>query len=142
RDVLPYFKRAENNERYANDYHGDGGPLGVSNPIAPLPICEAYFRAGQELGIPFNPDFNGASQEGVGYYQLTQKNARRSSASIAYLKPIRGRKNLTVRTGIMVTRVIVEKGRAVGVEIVAKPGRMPEIVRAGREVIVSSGAIG
>ncbi len=142
RDVLPYFKRAENNERYANDYHGDGGPLGVSNPIASLPICEAYFRAGQELGIPFNPDFNGASQEGVGYYQLTQKNARRSSASIAYLKPIRGRKNLTVRTGIMVTRVIVEKGRAVGVEIVAKPGGMPEIVRAGREVIVSSGAIG
>ncbi|MDQ2633514.1 MAG: GMC family oxidoreductase N-terminal domain-containing protein [Pseudomonadota bacterium] len=142
RDVLPYFKRAENNERYANDYHGDGGPLGVSNPIASLPICEAYFRAGQELGIPFNPDFNGASQEGVGYYQLTQKNARRSSASIAYLKPIRGRKNLTVRTGIMVTRVIVEKGRAVGVEIVAKPGGQPEILRAGREVIVSSGAIG
>ena len=80
RDVLPYFKRAENNERFANDYHGYGGPLGVSNPIAPLPICEAYFRAGQEMGIPFNPDFNGASQEGVGYYQLTQKNARRSSA--------------------------------------------------------------
>ena len=100
RDVLPYFKRAENNERYANDYHGYGGPLGVSNPIAPLPICEAFFRAGQELGIPFNPDFNGASQEGVGYYQLTQKNARRSSASVAYLKPVRDRKNLTVRTGV------------------------------------------
>ena len=142
RDVLPYFKRAENNERYANDYHGDGGPLGVSNPIAPLPICEAYFRAGQELGIPFNPDFNGASQEGVGYYQLTQKNARRSSASIAYLKPIRDRRNLTVRTGIMVTRIVVEKGRAVGVEIVAKPGSHPEILRANREVVVSAGAIG
>ena len=142
RDVLPYFKRAENNERYANDYHGDGGPLGVSNPIAPLPICEAYFRAGQEMGIPFNPDFNGASQEGVGYYQLTQKNARRSSASVAYLKPIRDRKNLTVRTGVMVTRVVVEKGRAIGVEIVAKPGGQPEILRADREVIVSSGAIG
>ena len=78
--MLPYFKRAEDNQRFANDYHGYGGPLGVSNPIAPLPICEAYFSAGQELGIPFNPDFNGASQEGVGYYQLTQKNARRSSA--------------------------------------------------------------
>jgi choline dehydrogenase-like flavoprotein len=142
RDVLPYFKRAENNERYANDYHGDSGPLGVSNPIAPLPICEAYFRAGQELGIPFNPDFNGASQEGVGYYQLTQKNARRSSASIAYLKPIRDRKNLIVRTGVMVTRVVVEKGRAIGVEIVSKPGVRPELLRADREVIVSSGAIG
>jgi choline dehydrogenase-like flavoprotein len=142
RDVLPYFKRAENNERFANDYHGEDGPLGVSNPIAPLPICEAYFRAGQEMGIPFNPDFNGARQEGVGYYQLTQRNARRSSASVAYLKPIRDRKNLTVRTGIMVTRVVVEKGRAIGVEIVSKPGGQPEILRANREVIVSSGAIG
>ena len=110
--------------------------------VAPLPICEAYFRAGQELGIPFNPDFNGRSQEGVGYYQLTQKNARRSSASIAYLKPIRDRKNLTVRTGVMVTRVVVEKGRAIGVEIVAKPGGQPEILRADCEVVVSSGAIG
>ncbi|HEX9451214.1 MAG TPA: GMC family oxidoreductase N-terminal domain-containing protein, partial [Burkholderiales bacterium] len=64
REVLPYFKRAENNERYANEFHGYGGPLGVSNPISPLPICEAFFQAGQELGIPFNPDFNGAHQEG------------------------------------------------------------------------------
>lgn len=142
RDVLPYFKRAENNERYANDYHGYGGPLGVSNPVSPLPICEAWFRAGQELGIPFNPDFNGVSQEGLGYYQLTQKNARRSSASVAYLKPIAGRKNLTVRTGVMVNRVVVEKGRATGVEIVARPGAQPEILHADREVIVSSGAIG
>ena len=142
RDVLPYFKRAENNERYAYDFHGDAGPLGVSNPISPLPICEAYFRAGQEMGIPFNPDFNGASQEGVGYYQLTQRNARRSSASVAYLKPIRDRKNLVVRSGVMVTRVVVEKGRAIGVEIVEKPGGQPQILRAEREVIVSSGAIG
>ncbi|RWC30667.1 MAG: alanine-phosphoribitol ligase [Mesorhizobium sp.] len=142
RDVLPYFKRAENNQRYANDFHGDQGPLGVSNPIAPLPICEAYFRAGQEMGIPFNPDFNGVAQEGVGYYQLTQKDARRSSASVAYLRPIRERKNLTVRTGVLVTRIVVEKGRAVGVEIVDRPGGQPTILRAEREVIVSSGAIG
>ncbi|WP_192356879.1 GMC family oxidoreductase [Mesorhizobium mediterraneum] len=142
RDVLPYFKRAENNQRYANDFHGDQGPLGVSNPIAPLPICEAYFRAGQEMGIPFNPDFNGTSQEGVGYYQLTQKDARRSSASVAYLRPIRERKNLTVRTGVLVTRIVVEKGRAVGVEIVDRPGGQPTTLRAEREVIVSSGAIG
>jgi choline dehydrogenase-like flavoprotein len=142
RDVLPYFKRAENNERYANDYHGYGGPLGVSNPIAPLPICEAYFRAGQEMGIPFNPDFNGASQEGLGYYQLTQRNARRSSASVAYLKPIANRRNLTVRTGVMVTRIVVENGKATGVEIVAKPGAQPEILPVSREIIVSSGAIG
>lgn len=142
RDVLPYFKRAENNQRYANDFHGDQGPLGVSNPIAPLPICEAYFRAGQEMGIPFNPDFNGVAQEGVGYYQLTQKDAKRSSASVAYLRPIRERKNLTVRTGVLVTRIVVDKGRAVGVEIVDRPGGQPTILRAEREVIVSSGAIG
>jgi choline dehydrogenase-like flavoprotein len=142
REVLPYFKRAENNQRYANDYHAYGGPLGVSNPIAPLPICEAYFQAGQEMGIPFNPDFNGTRQEGLGYYQLTQMNARRSSASVAYLKPIRDRKNLTVRTDAQVTRVVVEKGRAVGVEIVDKPGGRPQILRAEREVIVSCGAIG
>ncbi|PAQ09632.1 GMC family oxidoreductase [Mesorhizobium temperatum] len=142
RDVMPYFKRAENNQRYANDFHGDQGPLGVSNPIAPLPICEAYFRAGQEMGIPFNPDFNGIAQEGVGYYQLTQKDARRSSASVAYLRPIRDRKNLTVRTGALVTRIVVEEGRAVGVEIVDRPGGRPKILRAAREVIVSSGAIG
>ena len=140
RDVLPYFKRAENNERYANDYHGYGGPLGVSNPIAPLPICEAYFKAGQEMGIPFNPDFNGASQEGVGYYQLTQKNARRSSAVTAYINPIRDRRNLTIRTGVMTTRVVVEKGRAVGVEIVE--AGVPTILRANVEVIIASGSIG
>ncbi|TIL63653.1 GMC family oxidoreductase [Mesorhizobium sp.] len=142
RDVLPYFKRAENNQRYANDFHGDQGPLGVSNPIAPLPICEAYFRAGQEMGIPFNPDFNGVAQEGVGYYQLTQKDARRSSASVAYLRPIRARKNLTVRTDVLVTRIVIDKGRAVGVEIVDRPGGEKKILRAEREVIVSSGAIG
>ncbi|RWP29324.1 GMC family oxidoreductase N-terminal domain-containing protein [Mesorhizobium sp.] len=142
RDVLPYFKRAENNQRYANDFHGDQGPIGVSNPIAPLPICEAYFRAGQEMGIPFNPDFNGVAQEGVGYYQLTQKDARRSSASVAYLKPIRARKNLTVRTDVLVTRIVIDKGRAVGVEIVDRPGGEKKILRAEREVIVSSGAIG
>ncbi|RWP00484.1 GMC family oxidoreductase N-terminal domain-containing protein [Mesorhizobium sp.] len=142
RDVLPYFKRAENNQRYANDFHGDQGPLGVSNPIAPLPICEAYFRAGQEMGIPFNPDFNGMAQEGVGYYQLTQKDARRSSASVAYLRPIRARKNLTIRTDMLVTRIVIDKGRAVGVEIVDRPGGEKKILRAEREVIVSSGAIG
>ncbi|RUV03162.1 alanine-phosphoribitol ligase [Mesorhizobium sp. M6A.T.Cr.TU.017.01.1.1] len=142
RDVLPYFKRAENNQRYANDFHGDQGPLGVSNPIAPLPICEAYFRAGQEMGIPFNPDFNGVTQEGVGYYQLTQRNARRSSASVAYLRPIRERKNLTVRTDVLVTRIVVDKGRAIGVETVDRPGGEKKILRAEREVIVSSGAIG
>src|SRR5450631_3869090 len=118
RDVLPYFKRSENNQRFANEFHAYGGPLGVSNPISPLPICEAYFQAGQELGIPFNPDFNGAQQEGLGYYQLTQLNARRSSASIGFLDPIRSRPNLTVKLQSQALRVLVVGRRAVGVEMV------------------------
>src|SRR5689334_23023323 len=141
RDVLPYFKRAENNERYANEYHGYGGPLGVSNPISPLPICEAFFQAGQELGIPFNADFNGAHQEGLGYYQLNQSNARRSSTSVAYLKPIRHRRNLTVRLRTHAVRIVVEHGRATGVEV-ASTSTSSEVLRAAREVIVTSGAIG
>ncbi|HUL63394.1 MAG TPA: GMC family oxidoreductase N-terminal domain-containing protein [Burkholderiaceae bacterium] len=142
RDVLPYFKRSENNQRFANEFHSYGGPLGVSNPISPLPICEAFFQAGQELGIPFNADFNGASQEGLGYYQLNQLNARRSSASIGFLDPVRGRPNLTVKLKSQALRVIVEGRRAVGVEVASGNGRTPTTVRANREVIVTSGAIG
>lgn len=142
RDVLPYFKRSENNQRFANEYHGYGGLLGVSNPISPLPICEAFFQAGQELGIPFNADFNGQSQEGLGYYQLTQLNARRSSASIGFLDPVRSRPNLTVKLQTQALRVLVEGGRAVGIELVSGSDRIPSTVRASREVIVSSGAIG
>src|SRR4030095_7266168 len=115
RDVLPYFKRSENNQRFANEFHAYGGPLGVSNPISPLPICEAFFQAGQELGIPFNPDFNGARQEGLGYYQLTQLDARRSSTSSGYLNPIRNRSNLHVMLQTQVLRVVVEQRRAAGV---------------------------
>ncbi|MGO8120567.1 GMC family oxidoreductase [Rhizobium ruizarguesonis] len=140
RSILPYFKRAEDNQRFADDYHSYGGPLGVSMPAAPLPICDAYIRAGQELGIPYNHDFNGRQQAGVGFYQLTQRNRRRSSASLAYLSPIKDRKNLTVRTGAHVARIIVEGARATGVEIVTSRGL--EIVRAEREVLISSGAIG
>jgi len=140
RSVLPYFKRAEDNQRFVDDYHSYGGPLGVSMPAAPLPICDAYIRAGQELGIPYNPDFNGRQQAGVGFYQLTQRDRRRSSAAMAYLAPVRDRKNLTVRTGAFVRRVVLEGKRAIGVEVAS--GSTVEILRAEREVIVSSGAMG
>lgn len=136
-DVLPYFRRAEDNDTHQDRYHGRGGPLGVSQPRAPLPICKAWFEAAAALGIPFNPDMTGASQDGVGYYQLTQRNARRSSAAMAYLGPARGRPNLQVRTGAQVRRIVVEGGRARGVEM-ADGTR----IEAGREVILSSGAIG
>ncbi|OZA08372.1 MAG: alanine-phosphoribitol ligase, partial [Rhodobacterales bacterium 17-64-5] len=134
-DILPYFRKAEDNDTFDNPYHGKGGPLGVSQPRAPLPICEAWFQAAAEMGIPRNMDMTGAAQDGVGYYQLTQRHYRRSSTATAYLGMARGRANLTVRTGAQVLRIVVENGRAVGVET-------PEgVLRAG-EVILSSGAIG
>jgi choline dehydrogenase-like flavoprotein len=136
-DVLPYFRKAEDNDTYDNHYHGKGGPLGVSQPIAPLPICEAYFEAAAALGIPRNFDINGETQDGVCYYQLTQRNARRSSAAMAYVAPNEGRANLTVKTGAQVRRIMVTSGRATGVELVDGTKLV-----ATTEVILSSGAIG
>lgn len=140
REILPYFRRAESNERFNDDFHGIEGPLGVSMPRATLPVCDAFIRAAQEFGMPYNPDFNGRTQRGVGFYQLTQRDARRSSAAVAFLKPAESQPNLTVMTGAQATRVVVEKGRAVGVEI--RHGGRTQTIRAAREVIVSSGAIG
>lgn len=139
-DVLPYFKRAEDNQRFVDAYHARGGPLGVSVPVNPLPISEAFLRAGQEYGIPYNPDFNGAKQEGVGHYQVTVRDARRCSTATAYLKPVRSRPNLTVLTSAYSTRIVVQNGRAVGLEMMHQGQR--ETVRAEREVILASGAIG
>jgi choline dehydrogenase-like flavoprotein len=140
RSVLPYFRRAEDNARFADDFHGQGGPLAVSDPAAPLPICTAWMRAAQELGIPYNPDFNGRRQAGVGFYQLTQRDRRRASVATAYLGPARSRSNLAVRLGVQALRILVERGRATGVEITGPQGR--ETVRAAREIIVASGTIG
>jgi len=140
RDVLPYFKRAEDNQRLVNDYHGYGGPLGVSYPVNPPPISFAFLRAAQEAGIPFNDDFNGAVQDGIGHYQLTTRNAERSSTASAYLKPVRSRDNLSVRLNTPTLKILVENRRAVGVEVGIS--RRIETLRAEREVIVCSGAIG
>ena len=122
REVLPYFVRSEDNQRLVNAYHGYGGPLGVSYPVNPLPISFAFLRAAQEAGIPFNDDFNGAVQDGIGHYQLSTRNAQRSSASSAFLKPIKARKNLTVRLNAQTLKIDVEKGRAVGVTIAQGSG--------------------
>ena len=135
-DILPYFRKAEDNDTHANRYHGQGGPLGVSQPRAPLPICDAYFAAAAQLGIPRNLDMTGEVQDGVGFYQLTQKNYRRSSTAVAYLRPAERRANLTVLTGMQVLRIVVDQGRATGVDLAGQG-----IVRAG-EVILSAGAIG
>ncbi|MBW4706907.1 GMC family oxidoreductase N-terminal domain-containing protein [Roseobacter sp. YSTF-M11] len=136
-EVLPYFIKSEDNDTFDNEFHGKGGPLGVSQPAAPLPICDAYIRAAGQLGIPQNKDVNGARQDGAAYYQLTQRNARRSSAAMAFLAPNKGRPNLTVRTGAHVHRILFRRGRATGVQM----GDGTRII-ADREVILSSGAIG
>jgi len=138
--LLPYFKRAEDNQRFIDDYHAAGGPIGVSAPVNPLPIGEAFIRAAQQYGLPYNADFNGARQEGVGHYQVTVRQARRSSAAEGYLKPIRDRRNLTIRKGALATRIVTEHGHAVGVEILE--GGMKTVLRCEREVMVTSGAIG
>jgi choline dehydrogenase-like flavoprotein len=136
-DVLPYFRKSEDNDTFAGRYHGQGGPVGVSKPAAPLPICEAYFKAAEAVGIPFNEDVTGERQEGAAYYQLTQRNARRSSAAMGYLAPIGYRDNLVRRTSVEVRRIVVEEGRAVGVELADG-----QRITARAEVILSCGAIG
>jgi choline dehydrogenase len=136
-DVLPYFKRAENFERGADAYHGSDGPLGVSYPRSSLPICDAFFKAAGEIGIPYNDDMNGATQDGVGYYQLTQKNARRSSTASAYLNPAAHRPNLTIRRDTQTHRIILKNQRVVAVELLNG-----EMIYAEREVILTAGAVG
>ena len=138
-DVLPYFRKAEDNARLSDEWHGTGGPLGVSDQVSPSPLTRAFVLAGQEAGHRFNHDFNGEMQSGVGFYQVTQRRGQRCSSAHAYLYPAMGRPNLSLHTGIRVVRIIVEAGRAVGVEV-SESGRS-KVLRARREVIVSAGAI-
>lgn len=141
-DVLPLFKAHEHNEPLDDAHHGQGGPLNVTAVAEPNPLAALFIKAGQELGFPFNPDFNGASQAGVGPFQVTQKDGRRWSAAKAFLAPARGRTNLTVLTHALVRRVVIEDGQAVGVEYepAGAPGER-RLVHATREVILCGGAI-
>ena len=115
-DLLPYFKRAEDNERGANEWHGVGGPLPVSEGRARSRTCADFLEAADAFGLPANPDFNAAEQDGVGWYQVTQRDGRRASAAVAYLHPAMERPNLEVRTGCQVLRVLFEGTRAVGIQ--------------------------
>ncbi|MBI5792144.1 MAG: choline dehydrogenase [Rhodocyclales bacterium] len=139
KDVLPYFIRSEHNTRGASEYHGSGGPLWASDIGEKHELMEAIIRAANERGVPRNDDFNGANQEGVGYYQLFTREGWRCSTAVAYLKPARGRPNLRVETGAHATGIIFEGTRAVGIRY-RKDGRDHE-VRAGREVVLSAGAL-
>ena len=140
-DVLPLFKRAEHNERGSDALHGEGGPLNVADLRAPNSFAQAFIDAGIQAGWPHNPDFNGPSQEGVGWYQVTHRQGERCSTAKAYLAPARTRPNLTVITGAHATRLLMEGRQAHGVEYRRADGSVAQ-VRAHREVLLASGAFG
>jgi len=137
-DVLPYFKRAEHQTRGADDFHGTGGPLAVSD-VEHHPISEAFIAAATGLGFPFNEDFNGASQDGVGYHQTTTRRGRRCSTAVGYLRPAMRRPNLRVVTEALTERILCEGNRAVGVAF-RRDGET-WTARAAREIVVCGGAI-
>jgi choline dehydrogenase-like flavoprotein len=138
-DVLPYFKRAENNERGADEFHGSGGPLNVMDLRSPNRYSQAFVEAGRQAGHHVTPDFNGAAFEGVGLYQVTHRNGERFSAAKAYLTPNLSRKNLKVVTGAQATRILFDGHRACGVEARVQ-GRLQRF-DARREVLLSAGAL-
>ena len=139
-DVLPLFKRAERNERGADEFHGDQGPLWVSNMRIQRPITDAWVAAAQAAGYKFNPDYNGADQEGVGFFQLTARNGRRCSSAVAYLNPAKKRPNLQIITHALAQNIEMEGNRATGVQYLDRSGR-PQTVTARREIILCGGAI-
>ena len=139
-DVLPFFKKAENNERGASDLHGVGGPLNVADQVSALKINDAFLTASEQAGHKRVSDFNGPEQEGVGYFQVTQKNQQRCSAASAYLRPaVAWGTNVTVITGALTGRIILDGKRAMGVRYVVE-GR-EEVARASREIILCGGAV-
>jgi choline dehydrogenase len=140
RDVLPYFRRAEDNQRGANEYHGAGGPLCVSDIDSPNPLSTAFISACEQAGIARNDDFNGADQLGAGMFQLTCKGGRRCSTATAYLEPARERANLTIESDAHAMRILLDGPRATGVEYTRNGQTMR--AEAACEVILAAGAIG
>jgi len=139
-DMLPYFIRSEDNQSLNGPLHGKGGPLAVSDLQTDNPFIETYFEAARQTGFAFNPDFNGEEQEGVGPYQVTQKNGERWSAARGYLFPHMGRRpNLRVETGARATRILFEGARAVGVEYVQRGRKLT--LRARREILLAAGSL-
>jgi choline dehydrogenase len=140
--ILPYFKKSEHNEQIKNQYHSQGGALNVSFAQKyQTPISEGFLKACQEQGIPFNPDYNGAEQEGCSHFQFTIKNAKRHSTAAAFLKPILSRKNLHILTKTVVKRILIENDRATGVEYMTGVNSTTT-VKANKEVILSAGSFG
>ena len=141
-DVLPYFRKSENNEAFENEFHGRGGPLNVADSRTGNPFQNYFLDAAREAGLPMAEDFNGASQEGCGIYQVTQVNGERCSAARAYIHPhLATRKNLAVLTGARALRLLFEGKRAVGAEVALSGGER-RVIRARREVVLAMGAFG
>ncbi len=137
-DVLPYFRKAENQQRGADKYHGVGGPLPVSDWRHADPLSEAFVVAAAESGIPTNPDFNGATQEGAGFFQTTTRRGRRASTAFSYLRPAKNRGNLQIETSALAQRILFEGRRARAVEY--RQGGSLRTARARKEILISGGA--
>lgn len=138
-ELLPYFRKSEDQARGAGPLHGAGGPLSVSDQSEPHALCDAFIAAAEQAGHTRNPDFNGPEQEGAGYFQITTRNARRCSTAVGYLRAAQKRPNLKVATGALASRVLLEGTRAAGVEYLL--GNERRTATAAREVILCGGAI-
>jgi len=138
-DLLPYFIRSEGNESLADEYHGNRGPLPVSENRYRHPLSMAFIRAAQQVGLPYTVDFNGAQQQGAGFYQTTTKNGERASASQTYLKPVRSNRQLTLQTKALAQRLMIENGRATGLQY--QHGGQLKTARARKEIIITAGAL-
>jgi choline dehydrogenase len=137
-DVLPYFRRAEDQQRGEDALHGVGGPLAVSDVCEPHPLCEAFIAAAQQAGFPRNDDFNGPTQEGAGYFQLTARHGRRCSTAVGYLRQAHRRPNVVIVSNALASRILFSGRRAIGVEY--RCGDATRIAHANAEVIVAGGA--
>ena len=137
--VLPWFKRSENFLEGPDDFHGSGGELPVVRSSAPVPLYDYFIEAGRQAGFPVNRDFNGADQEGFGRFHFTQRDGQRWSTARSFLDPARGRPNLSILTNAHLLRVVIEKGRATGVEVSVKGEK--RFIHADKEVVLSCGAI-
>jgi choline dehydrogenase len=140
RDVLPYFKKSEHNEDFQGDYYGKQGPLYVGYSRQPHPLGHIFIESCQRSGIPHNEEYNGAEQFGASMLQFNIKNNQRQSTATAFLKPVLQRKNLTLKTNCTITKILIEKNKATGVEIINAKGQKEQIASA-KEVILSAGAI-
>ncbi|MEX0284270.1 MAG: GMC family oxidoreductase [Paracoccaceae bacterium] len=137
-DVLPVFRAQENNQRLGGEFHGQSGPLVVDDPAYRHPLTQRILHAAHQVGLPMTDDFNGAQQDGAGWYQITASRGRRKSAAVSFLNPVLGQPNLDVLTGAQVSHIVIENRRATGVAFADETGQ--RVVHANREVMITAGS--